>query len=356
MSQPCNIAFYVHHHGSGHIMRTLAIAKALSNCKVTLLGSDLENYMHIIPSHYKVIHLPMDTPSSNDLYVGNNLPAGLHYAPLNIEGQRKRVNIMTHFFSTVFPLLLVVDVSVEIAMLATLSGVPFIVVKQHGDRIDLPHILAYSNAVGVLAPYPKTMSGNDIKWIMEKTFFAGGISRFKVREDAANPREKQVSIVVGQGGTSINIPLIEHIANCCPDWCLQVLGEVKNPNNTYENICYHGKVSHPDGIMEKCCIVIGNAGHNTVMEVAALGKRFITIPEDRPFNEQVVKARVMHELGLARIISPQDLYITSWRKIFENMVTVKPVWKGIISDKATTLAAEYLKSIYNTVFKTSSVL
>jgi hypothetical protein len=50
-----NIAFYIHHHGSGHLMRSLSIAAHLDDCKITFLGSDLDRYRSIIPEHVQLI-------------------------------------------------------------------------------------------------------------------------------------------------------------------------------------------------------------------------------------------------------------------------------------------------------------
>ena len=60
------IAFYVHHHGSGHIMRCLAIARELGNAEVYFLGSNLKHYSALIPKEIICIHLPMDTPAEDD--------------------------------------------------------------------------------------------------------------------------------------------------------------------------------------------------------------------------------------------------------------------------------------------------
>jgi len=337
-------------------MRTLAIAKALPHGNVTLMGSGLKDYTCIIPPDYNVIDLPLDTPENTDADFRASDPEGIHYAPLNIKGQRKRVAMMTDFFAETFPLLLVVDVSAEVAMLATLSGVPFIVVKQHGSRNDLPHLHAYHNALGILAPYPETMKDSDVPWVSEKTFFAGGISRFEVQHDLSGTDDKQIAVITGKGGTSITVTLIEHIARSCPEWHFQILGGLTSSTNKQVNVTYLGNIDNPKPILANCTVVIGNAGHNTVMELAALNKRFIAIPEQRPFDEQLVKAEILKKLDLAYIIYPESLFKVNWNELFQYTSKQYPDWASIVTDNAAAEAANYLKQTYNQLFKYSALL
>jgi len=355
MSQCYNVAFYVHHHGSGHMMRTLAIAKMLSGFGITLMGSNLSAYADIIPPEYDMVNLPMDTPEDDDLDFKPLEPQGLHYAPLNIGQQRERVNLMTDFFKRTFPLLLVIDVSVEVAMLATLSGVPFITVKQHGNRNDLPHLHAYHNAVGILAPYPETMKDGDAAWIVKKTFFAGGISRYQPQHDLGTTTDKQIAILIGRGGTSISITFVQHLAKTCADWHFNILGNLEAIENDYKNVTYLGNVTDPKPILAGCGIVIGNGGHNTVMEIAALGKRFIVIPEERPFDEQVVKAEILRKLNLAAIVYPNELFSICWHELFVHTIGQKPDWSAIVGANAASEAANYIKRTYYSTFKNSTL-
>jgi len=353
MWKPYNIAFYVHHHGSGHIMRTLAIAQSVKNCRISLLGSNLQAYAKLIPEDYQQVHLPLDIPEATDLAFTERKPAGIHYAPLNVKGQRERVSIITDFFARTTPMLLVVDVSTEVAMLATLAGVPYVYVKQHGNRIDLPHLNAYRNAVGLLAPYPEKMKGNDADWIFEKTFFAGGISRFEPEPVQVSHDHHEVAIMVGSGGTSIDHNFIQYIAETCPDWHFHIIGKIITKDYPTHNTTFHGSLPDPRTLLKTCSIVIGNAGHNTVMEMAALNKKFIAIPEMRPFDEQLAKAEILEDLKLALVIKPESLYHTPWGNLLENIHLFMPEWDGIVTPNATILAAGYLTKWYRSIFSES---
>ncbi|WP_412469160.1 glycosyltransferase [Pedobacter sp. KLB.chiD] len=344
------IAFYVHHHGSGHLMRCLAIASALKNCHITFLGSGLEQHKSVIPGDIDLIYLPMDTPVVEDHYFLNQSQEGLHYAPLNVSGQLQRVNIITSFLASRPKLLFVVDVSVEVAMLSRLCGVPTIVVRQHGLRDDLPHQICYRNAIGLLAPFDVQMSGKVPAWINEKTFYSGGLSRFAPSADLSDASKRNVAVLIGSGGTSIDHDFLNHLSGQCTEWTFQVVGNSQNAQNI-NNLHFHGKLEDPRDILADCCIVIGNAGHNTVMECASLNKRFIAIAEERPFKEQEEKAIIIDKLKLAMHIPASAIFHTDWKEMLENLLTSRPNWTGFIRSDAAERAAAYLMSTHHSIFQ-----
>lgn len=344
------IAFYVHHHGSGHLMRCLAIASAIKNCNVTFLGSGLEQYKSIIPGYINLIFLPIDIPVGRDCDFLDQSVEGLHYAPLNINGQLQRVNMITGFLASHPKLLFVVDVSVEIAMLSRLCGVPTVVVRQHGLRDDLPHRICYRNAVGLLAPFDARMSGQAPEWVNEKTFYTGGLSRFAPSADLSDASKRDVAVLIGSGGTSINNEFLNELSGQCPQWTFHVVGDCQN-KSAINNLHFHGKLEDPQAILADCCIVIGNAGHNTVMECASLNKRFIAIAEERPFKEQEEKARIIEELALAAHIPASRISHVDWKETLENLLTSRPDWNGFIRSDAAERAADYLVRTHRNIFK-----
>jgi UDP:flavonoid glycosyltransferase YjiC (YdhE family) len=343
-----NIAFYIHHHGSGHLMRSLAIAAHLENCSVTFLGSDLERYRSIIPDKIRCIILPPDTKTENDNWFMEREVSGLHYAPLNVAGQTARVAMLSAFFAAQAALLLVVDVSVEVAMLATLCGVPTVVVRQHGKRDDLPHTIAYRNAAGLLAPYDRNLQPDEDEWLSEKTFFTGGFSRYNPQSHKTEENCREVAILVGRGGTSINEPFISRLVDQCSDWHFHLIGNIDGMNMGFKarNLSVYDHLENPLPVLNQCVVVIGNAGHNTVMELASLNKRMILIPESRPFDEQLVKAQMLEKLNLARVILPESMLITDWSEELNKILLVNPNWVHTIKETAANDAAAYLRALF----------
>ncbi|QXV63699.1 hypothetical protein INP83_11310 [Mucilaginibacter sp. 21P] len=348
-----NIAYYVHHHGSGHVMRAISICRALADYNITFLGSNLEGYMTLMPPNVKCIHLPMDTAAERDKHHLPHNPVGsLHYAPLNVTGLRERIGMITEFFNAHYPLLLIVDVSVEVTLLARLCGVPTIVMRQHGDRYDQAHLAAYQSASALMAPYPDVMQRREAKWLTEKTIYTGGFSRYHgFMEDEKPGQDLTVAVLTGSGGTSIDLQFISHLAYSCKNWHFVVIG-LRTPeiSGMPDNITFHGRVRDPFELLTSAKIVIGNAGHNTVMEMGSLNKRFIAIPEDRPFNEQLEKALLLQELGLATVVEPKAFYHTDWPILLSETAQSLPNWTGIIVPDAIQRAADGILSVYKSLF------
>jgi hypothetical protein len=346
-----NIAFYVHHHGSGHITRVAQIIEKLTGFDITLLGSNLMPFSHLLPDDVHLIHLPMDTECDTDKYFqnGNNVEA-LHYAPLNVSGIASRVAMMTTFFKQKQPLLLVVDVSVEVTLLARLAGVPTIVMRQHGHREDLPHLMAYQSAERLLAPFSKSISPKSPQWIIDKTNYVGGFSRF-TKGTHVQERRGHVAVLIGSGGTSINQAFIVHLANSCQKFYFHVIGKIDGQPDVISNVELCGHIEDPKMVLDLCEVVIGNTGHNTVMEMASLDKRFVGIPESRPFEEQLDKANAISSISGVKIVYPHELLTNNWQATLDELQKQEANWKGMISESALDDAALKIIKVGKRIFQ-----
>ena len=76
----------------------------------------------------------------------------VHWAPLHHPGLRRRMATVAAWIDEVRPRLMVVDVSVEVALLARLMGIPVVRHGLAGDRSDAAHRLAYQAADGRAGP------------------------------------------------------------------------------------------------------------------------------------------------------------------------------------------------------------
>jgi predicted glycosyltransferase len=54
-------------------------------------------------------------------------------------------------------------------------------------------------------------------------------------------------------------------------------------------------------------LVVCMSGYNTITEVLSLGKRAITVPRTKPGQEQLIRAERLAQLGLLKMLHPQDL-------------------------------------------------
>ncbi|MDN3586234.1 glycosyltransferase [Pedobacter aquatilis] len=328
-----NIAFYIHHHGSGHLMRTLQILKHLKNNKVILFGSGL-NAVANLPANVEVVHLPLDVAvQTQPSLVDQRALSMLHYAPLLISGITERVAILTAAFKKFYPIILVVDVSVEVTLLARLSGIPTIVVRQHGQRTDDAHLMGYESAQRLIAPFSKSLHVGKEDWIFEKTIFTGGFSRFDGRKSNAAVVKNRIVILIGSGGSSINPEFISYLASQCKSFDFHILGQITSGEHC-SNVRYLQHCSDPFEELSQAAIVIGNTGHNTVMEVASLNKNFVGIPEPRPFFEQEEKAASIELRSGVEIIHPSKIYQVNWPQILSNLCQTAVDWDEVITEDA----------------------
>ena len=345
------VIFYVHHHGSGHLMRTLQVVALLKDYKVVLMGSNLGPTSNL-PKNVSCVHLPYDLPDAHEQPIATAVTTlGFHYAPLGLKGIRDRGLLITEVLQQNYPAILVVDVSVEVSLLARLLGIPTISIRQHGKRDDLPHLLAYHSAEVLIAPFSESMYTGDQDVLYKKTIFTGGFSRFDGKAFNTNEDQNTICIFVGQGGTSISADVIKYIASCCPTYHFHVLGQLSGDNLVAENITFHGRLEEPGHLISKACMVIGNTGQNTVMEVASINKRFIGIPEPRPFDEQVDKAQAIQSREGVLIVSASDLLNTDWKAIINRVAIQQPDWQDVINPLGPSLFANEIVSTARRLFE-----
>lgn len=291
------IGYYVHHHGDGHRQRALAIARA-ANCPITLLGSGLAGRTGDVPS----LDLADDRRSGDafDGCDGVERPSSLHYAPIDHEGVRRRVAQLARWIADVRPGLMVIDVSVEVAMLARLASVPTVYVRLNGRRVDRPHLDAFRGAAALLAPFHVDLDDERTPTALRrKTFYAPQI----VSTGPALAAEEDVVLgVVGRGGASSDGELWAAAARATPDRRWRIIGPTTVPRAVPPNLDLRGWVEDAERMIASAGIVIGAAGDGLVSAVLAHARPFICLPESRPFDEQAAKARRLSALKAALVL------------------------------------------------------
>jgi hypothetical protein len=281
------IGYYIHHHGTGHRNRAQSICTQL-DAPVTALTS-LE---HVEPHPFDaVLVLPRDDAGKADNADAHGV---LHWAPHHHTGLRERMALIAQWVADVAPTAAVVDVSVEVATLVRLLGVPVVVVAMPGDRVDAPHRLVYQLADHILAPWPQGLYEPD--WLRphaHKTSYVGGISRFDGRPPDLSERVEAATVLVlhGTGGSAVSLDMISACADAHPEYHWRSLGLAGGPwaHDPWPAIC-------------AADVIIAHAGQNCVADIAAAGKPAIIIAQDRPFDEQVATAQILARAGLAVVI------------------------------------------------------
>lgn len=290
MTPALQLGIYAHHHGAGHLARAAAIARAWEG-RVTVLTSTPP--LDLGGSGIDVVLLPPDGGET-----GTDTPEVLHHAPLGDDGLRERMARIAGWINAARPDVVLVDVSVEVALLTRLHGVPTAVVRQPGRRDDEPHRLCYELADLVIAPWGEPGERDGVVHV-------GLVSRFDDRPrrfGRTGDDTIRVVVAVGSGGTSLSHERLVELADALPpDHRLEVLGVVPGPVSDAPHVPTEGWVHDPWPALVGADVVISSASLNLVAEVAAAGTPQVVVPEERPHGEQEAHARVLEELwGIPR--------------------------------------------------------
>lgn len=302
------IGYYLHHQGEGHRRRGTAVARALRQ-PVTGLGSGQA------PAGWPGdwVELERDDQPPVRVGVGADVTAGgvLHWAPLRHTGLAGRHHQIVTWLHRAQPSLVVVDVSVEVALLVRLCGVPVVVGALPGDRLDRAHRSAYDLATALLAPWPPGAhpdAGWPERW-RRKTWEVGGISALAVagRDDGDDQRvegnsapgdapvartgapaqDRRVLVVWGSGGDPLSAWQVRAAAHATPGWTWTVRGG--------------GWPASPDLVRDLAAadVVVGHAGQGAVADLAGAGRPAVVLAQPRPHDEQDATARALDRLRIA---------------------------------------------------------
>lgn len=328
MTRP--IGYYVHHRGAGHRHRARLIAESLKT-SCTLIGTFADSIDEL--GGRPVLDLPDDR--ADGAFGGDagasNVPTAFHYAPLDHAGVRRRMAMLAAWIDTHDPALIVVDVSVEIALFARLLGVRTAVMRLTGARTDTPHLEAFRSAALVLAPFPPLFESPETPtWVRDKTFYGG----FLTRPVEVVPREspiRRVAVVLGRGGASGDTPMFVHAARATPDVAWHVYGPLAASTSALPNLHIHGWQRSVAQAIDDADVVIGGAGDGLLADVAARAKRFICLPEPRPFDEQRDKGRTLAAHAMAVVLDawPEP---DAWPALFRKAEALDPAKLHVLAD------------------------
>lgn len=282
------IGYYVHHHGRGHRhrMRRISARLAALGHPVTGLSSSVREPKD--PTCW--VQLPRDDQATRPVD-----PTGrgrFHWVPQHDPGIAARAARIAAWVVEQQPSVLVVDVSVETAVLARLCGVPVVVVAQPGRREDAAHVLAYDLAARLIAPWPEQVQERWPEAWIDKTSFVGAISRF---DGWPNPVQQRSSgggrglLLWGAGGDGSGERVLDSLRHGVADWHWEVAGPAGRVLG--ERATWHA--------LAQADVVVTHAGQNSVAEVAAARRRAVVLADERPFDEQHHTVERLDRAGLA---------------------------------------------------------
>lgn len=295
------IGYYVHHHGHGHRHRALAIARV---CGTEITGLSTQPAPTGWPGPWR--RLPDDAVPSP---VGDVTAHGrLHYAPDHHPGLRGRMAAISAWIAAERPTLLVADVSVEVALLARLHGVPVVSMGMPGCREDAAHHLGFGVSDLVVGPWPAEAVGlmtTGTLDLSDRLVPVGAISRYAAQTSPAPVRPGHVVSLSGSGGTAVTGRDVADARTHTPGWTWDQLG----PAGRW--------VDDPWPLLCAAEVVVSHGGQNAVAEIAAARRPAVVIPQDRPFDEQRHTGRTLTALGLPAVVLDRWPGPADWPPLLE---------------------------------------
>ncbi|MCU1479886.1 MAG: hypothetical protein JWQ19_672 [Subtercola sp.] len=367
------VGWYVHHQGAGHTSRFLAVREALdadvvvfsSAAAPTELGAHTEWVLLDRDDTVEVdARADPGEPGSRDPQ--NSAPTArglLHWAPLHHAGHASRLASIAGRIDTDRFDAFVVDVSVEVTVLARLMGVPTVVFTQPGERTDRPHQLALDAADAVIAPWPGSLYRPH--WLDragDRVHYVGGISRFAHRERTAHPVPGTVLFIAGAGGATLPPDALDDAIAATPGFTWRLVGHASGDTATGRSAgtatggsgvtaadamggaAPTGWVADPFDALCSAEVVVSWAGQNAITDLAATDARAIVIAQPRPFDEQNTTARVLADARLA-VTAPQWPATEQWPALLTGARVLRPDWSRWQAAGATERAAAVIARV-----------
>ncbi len=290
------VSYYAHHFGTGHLRHAQTVASTeMFDLQVTSTGP---RNINLLPGSLEYIELTPDVAQHGPQ---RDVPPVdcLHYAPVGAH-IKQRFATLSLAWRRFDPDVIMVDVSVEVALFARLSGYRVAFRRMPGTRTDSAHRLAYSLADAIFGYYPRALEDPaHLAAFGHKSHYLGMPEPYHPVSEA--PRffatRGDCPRVVVQTSLASSVPLrdVVRAATNSPSWNWEIVGAV-DPDGTPmpQNLKVHGVIPDPVPLMRTANLIISSAGHNAVAAAAACRRPVLLIPESRPFHEQLSFARALN--------------------------------------------------------------
>lgn len=325
------LGYYAHHHGSGHcrqIDKLAALLPTEARQQLTVFTSVTSDaYTFAAIDEAQIVRLPAENERVDDVLAGRAgqywQPASLHYSPVgNSDIQQRSHKILNTIYQRHIDLM-IVDVSVEVAMLCRAASVPYLYVRLPGVRDDEPHLNAFAGALALLAPYPRTLESTKTpEWISQKTLYLDFINTQQKNAQTyqdfikhlmqlttdkkalslmLNDKDKDtptiVTVIKGYGGHQAIDAKLPELRQLLPHAFIISLGPIDEDKRHYVDIAVDVNdvtpfIEHSDYLLMAC-------GLNAVAQAYDYATPLVVLPDDRPHQEQEVMAEALIARGRA---------------------------------------------------------
>lgn len=349
------IGYYVHHHGSGHLSRATALAR--------VLGDDLTGLSSLArPAGWTGdwLQLPADTGPDTDDPVDPTARGALHWVPRRAAGVRARAAALSAWFERARPRAIVTDVSVEVALLARLHGIPVVVVAQPGRRDDEAHRLAYRIADRVIGFWP---AGFDVlqtaEPLGERFAAVGALSRFPVAERKG---DFATDMAPAEAPTPPSAPALAPAPALSPGEILVFSGTGGSGPGALNAVVRAARAALPDRrftelvdasaaqvetALARASLVFSHCGQNAVAEISSARVPAVLVAEERPFAEQESMASALAGSDLpVEVMTAESAETADWTALAARLEAADgDAWANWVDGSAAERAAQVIRDV-----------
>lgn len=296
--KPYKVSYYAHHFGSGHLRHAQKIASSeLFELQVTSTGPQSKSLLN---GRLEYVALSPDVGSA-DLETETTASSYLHYAPTNALIQQRFAEL-NQAWKKFQPDVVMVDVSVEVALFARLSGYRVAFRRMPGNRNDNAHQLAYELADTIFGYFPAEFEELEhLEKFGHKSHYlsvAEPLKHISVLDSHMGLSERPRVVVQTSLASAISLDHVVRAAAVSPEWNWEVAGSVESGRAALPaNLLLHGILPDPLPVLRSADVIVSSAGHNAVVAAASCRRPVLLVPEDRPFSEQLAFARSLHNVA-----------------------------------------------------------
>ena len=311
--------YYAHHHGSGHCRQIDKLAALLpvdaKRQLIVFTSLSQDDYDFTTVDETQIVRLQAEDECADDVLKGRAgehwQPASLHYSPVgNSDIQKRSHQILDTIYQHHIDLM-IIDVSVEVAMLCRAASVPYLYIRLPGIRDDTPHLNAFAGALALLAPYPRLLEASMTpEWVSKKTLYLDFISHDKQKEltyfefiktlAKLNPSNLKdwkkdsptiITVIKGYGGHKAIDMKLPELRQLLPNAFIISLGPINDNMRCHVDIAVQVNdvtpfIQHSDYLLMAC-------GLNAVAQAYDYATPLVVLPDDRPHQEQEVMAQAL---------------------------------------------------------------
>lgn len=335
------LGYYAHHHGSGHCRQIDKFAALLpvdtKRQLIVFTSLSRDDYDFTAVDETQIVRLQVEDECADDVLKGRAgehwQPASLHYSPVGNSNIQKRSH---QILDTIYQCkidLMIIDVSVEVAMLCRAASIPYLYIRLPGIRDDTPHLNAFAGALALLAPYPRLLeAAMTPEWVGKKTLYLDFINAVQQKElaynefikiltklDTSSPKDwgedtsTIITVIKGYGGHEAIDMKLPELRRLLPNAFIISLGPINDDMRCYIDIAVQVNdvtpfIQHSDYLLMAC-------GLNAVAQAYDYATPLVVLPDDRPHREQEVMAKALIDQGRA----------LSWRQ-FKTLLSHKQTY------------------------------